>query len=99
MTSRYICWSRSDTERLLDLGQPGNEAVDVLRQRVEVEARAGRRGDAEPRHQRLGAVVAGPDGNVLPVQDLRDVVRMDVLELEADDAGAPVGRRAEDADA
>ena len=44
-------------------------------------------------------MVAGADGDALPVEDLRDVVRVHALELEADDAGAPVGRRPEDADA
>src|SRR6478735_7133912 len=99
MTSRYICWSRSDTERLLDLPQPGDEPVDVVRDRVEVEARARRGGDAEARHQRLRAVVARANRDVLPVEDLRDVVRVHALELEADDAGAAVRGRAEHTDA
>jgi hypothetical protein len=43
--------------------------------------------------------MAGADGDVLPVEDLRDVVRVDAFELEADDAGAPFCWRAEDADA
>src|SRR6266516_1987296 len=74
-------------EGLPDLEQAVDQAVDVLGKRVEVEARAGRGGDAETRHQRLGAVVAGTNGDAFPVEDLRDVVRVDVLELEADDAG------------
>ena len=62
---------------LLDLVQPVDQAVDLLGDRVEVEARARRRGDAEARHQRLRAVVAGADGDALPVEDLGDVVRVD----------------------
>jgi hypothetical protein len=45
-------------------------------------------------HQRLAAVVAGADRDALQVEDLRDVVRMDVREVEGDDARAPLGRRA-----
>ena len=44
-------------------------------------------------------MVTGADGDTFPVQDLGDVVRVHVGELEADDAGAAVGGRAEDADA
>src|SRR5262249_43024935 len=98
MTSRYI-WSSSDTERLLDLVEPCDEPVDVFRDRVEIEARACRRCDAEPRHQRLRAVVARPDGDCIPVEDLRHVVGVYALELEADDARAPVGGRPEDPNA
>src|SRR5205085_267922 len=98
MTSRYSCWSRSDTECLFHLVQPRNEPVDVVRDRVEVEAGTSRRGHAETRHQRLRAVVARAHGDVLPIEDLRDVVRVDALELEADDAGPAVCGRAEHAD-
>src|SRR3954468_2793682 len=99
MTSRYICWSRSDTERVLHLVKTRDEPVDVLGQRIEVEARARRRGDPEARHQRLRAVVARANGDILPVEDLCDVVRMHVLQLEADDAGTAIGGRAEHTDA
>ena len=42
-------------QRGLDLVQPRHEALDLLGDRVEVEARARRRGDAEARHQRIRA--------------------------------------------
>src|SRR3954468_8329256 len=97
MISRYI-WS-SDTKGVLYLLEPLDQTLDVFGDRVQVEARARRRRNTEARHQRLRAVVARANGDVLPVEDLRDVVRVHVLELEADDAGAAGGGRAEHADA
>ena len=61
----------------MGLVQAFDEAVDLLGDRVEVEARAVRRRDAELRHQRLAAVVAGADRDAFHVEDLRDVVRVD----------------------
>src|SRR5438128_2790573 len=84
------------SERLLDLVQALDEAVDLLGDRVEVEARPVRGGDAEPGHQRLTAVVPGADRDALPVEDLGDVVRMDALDVERDDPGAPLRRRPKD---
>ena len=106
MTSRYS-WSNSLIQRqngagasqvLLDLVQAVDQPVDLLGDGVEVEARARGRGDAEASHQRLGAVVAGADGDALPVEDLRDVVRMDPGDVERDDPGTPLDGRPEDAD-
>src|SRR4051812_6644307 len=103
MTSRYIC-SKSFISRApaslrscmhrLDALHGRGEPVDVLGRVVEVEARAVRGGDAELAHQRLAAVVAGADADAVEVEELRDVVRVDPLNVEADDAGAPVGGRA-----
>src|SRR5439155_14699242 len=80
--------ARPVSERLVDLVQAFDEAVDLLGDRVEVEARAVRGGDAEPGHQRLAAVVPGADRDALPVEDLGDVVRMDAVDLERDDPRA-----------
>ena len=45
-------------------------------------------------------MVAGPDGDAVAVEDLRDVVRVDALHLEGDDAAAIVARgRPEDGQA
>src|SRR5436305_13780007 len=66
---------------------------DVLRCVVEVEARTVRGGDAEAPHQRLAAVMARTDGDRVEIEELRDVVRVHALDVEADDAGTPVGRR------
>ena len=45
-------------------------------------------GDAEAAHQRLRAVVAGADADALAAEDLGDVVRVDALEGERDEAAA-----------
>src|SRR5215204_2210432 len=74
--------------------EPLVEAVDVLLEGVEVEARSVRRRDAQPGHQRLAAVVARADRDALPVQNLRDVVRVDALHVERDDPGPLLRRRA-----
>ena len=75
--------------------QPGDEPVDLLGDRVDVETRARRRGNAEARHQRLRAVVACADGDALPVEDLGNVVGVDAVDVERDDPRAAVGRRPE----
>ena len=71
-----------------------DEAVDVLLGVVEVEAGAGRSVDAEAGMERLGAMVAGADANGGLVEDGADVVWMDAVEREGDDAAAIFGRRA-----
>src|SRR4051794_15173268 len=77
-----------------------DEAVDLLARVVDCEARSGGRRHSEPVHQDLSAVVAGANADRVPVEDLRDVVAVDVLELEGDDPGSIVAqRRAEDAQA
>src|SRR6188472_2342970 len=99
MTARYSCSNSltwRSTQGHLDLVEAGDEPVDLLGDRVEVEARARRRRDPEPRHQRLCAVMPRADGDAFPVEDLRDVVRMNALHVEGDDPGAPLGRRPED---
>src|ERR671930_1251676 len=99
MTSRYrssaaiYCWTRhslaEDTACFVDaVDQP----VDLLGHRVEVEARAVRGRHAEPRHQRLAAVVTGADRDALGIEHPRDVVWMDALDVEGHDSGAAVGR-------
>src|SRR5260221_8733507 len=99
MTSRYSCSnSLISAEALLHLVQAGDEPVDLFGERVEVEARACRRRDPETRHQRLGAVVPGANRDALPVEYLRDVVRVDPGDVERDDSGPPLDRRAEHLD-
>ncbi len=44
-------------------------------------------------------MVTRADGHALPVEHLRDVVRVDVVERERDDARAALGRRTEEPDA
>src|SRR6266550_4356104 len=71
-----------DPEDLLRRVHDAYERVALFDRVVQVEARAGRRRDAEPRHKRLVAVVPGPDAHGLAVEDRRDVVRMDPLDVE-----------------
>src|SRR5258708_3639665 len=79
--------------------QPVDELVDLLLHRVQIETRAVRCGYAELLHQRLTAVMAGANRDALHVENLRDVMRMDPLDVERDDACAPLGRRAVERDA
>src|SRR5829696_724285 len=74
---------------LPDAADARDEAIDVFARVVEVEARAVRGGDAELSHQRLAAMVPGANADTVEVEELRHVVRMGVVEVEADDAGAP----------
>ena len=67
-----------------------DEAVDLVRDRVDVEARAIRRGHAELAHERLAAVVACPNRDPVEVEHLRDVVRVDAVDVEGDDPGPAV---------
>ncbi len=46
--------------------------------------------DAQMLHQRLGAVVSGPDGHTAGVQNGRYIVGMNLVDIEADDAVAAV---------
>src|SRR5438067_1096744 len=79
--------------------QSVDELVDLLLHRVEIEARAVRRGDAELLHQRLAAMMSRADRDSLHVEDLRDVVGMDAVDVERDDAGAALRGRAVQGDA
>ncbi len=74
----------------LTLYRPLEEAVDLLGDRVEVEARPVRGGDAEPSYQRLTAMVPGADRDAPPVEDLGDVVRMDALDSNETIPRAPL---------
>src|SRR5204862_3080053 len=68
------------------------ETLDVINVIIDVEGCAGRRGDAEPPHQRLGAMMARADADAVPVENRGQVVRMDVAVGEGHDAGPVVPR-------
>src|SRR5690242_15966822 len=68
-----------------------DQGVDLRRRRVEVGRHPAGGLDTEPRVGRLGAVVTGSDRDAARVDDLRDVVRVDALQLERD--GATTHRR------
>ena len=67
-------------EAILDLADRVDQQVDLGRRVVEIEARAGAGGDAEPIVQRLRAMVAGADGDAMLVEKLGHVVRMGLSE-------------------
>src|SRR6187455_2485833 len=67
------------------------QALDVLGIVVDVEAGPRRRRQVVTLHEGLRAVVAGPNRDPLLIQDGRDVVWMDAIDDEADDAGMLVG--------
>jgi len=63
-----------------------DEGVDVLAAIVEGKRGAGGCSDTQAPHQGLGTVMAGADGDPLPVEDGADVVWMDVAEEEGEHA-------------
>src|ERR1700694_1670764 len=85
--------SGASGEDFAGLVQTVDEAVDLVLERVEVEAGSVRRRHSELLHQRLAAVVPGADGDALHVENLRHLVGMDVAEIEGDDARAPLSGR------
>ena len=87
-------------EDAADVEQRVDQAVDLVAGVVDGEARPGRGRHAEPLHQHLGAVVPGPYGDAVAVEDLGDVVGVDAVHREGDDSAAVVARgRSEDGQA
>ncbi len=78
-------------EAVADFGDDFDQEIDFGGRVVEVEAGAGAGGDSEAVVEGPGAVVAGADGDALLVEQLGDVVRVWLVEREADEAGAVVG--------
>ena len=75
LATRLACaFAALGAEAVADLGDDFDQQVDFGRRVVEVEAGPGAGGDAEPVVERLGAVVAGADGDALLVEQLGDVV-------------------------
>src|SRR4051812_14451543 len=70
------------------------EDVDVAFVVVQVKACPRCGGGAKDPHERLGAVMAGPDADVALVEHLGEVVRVDAAEREAERCAAQldVGR-------
>ena len=61
-----------------------DQRVDLFERVVESEGSASGRGNAVAIHQRLGAVVSGPDGDAFLIDDRADVMGMDSFEDERD---------------
>src|SRR5687767_14604417 len=66
----------------LQVRDGGGEALDVGLRGVDGEAGPQRAADAEPPHERLGAVVSGADGDAPLIEQRRAVVRVDPLDVE-----------------
>src|SRR6266498_829113 len=82
----------SDLEHALGGLDRRDERVAFGDRVVQVEARAGRGGNAEPVHERLITVVARPHAQAFAVEDLRDIVWMNALDGERDHADPIVQR-------
>src|SRR5947199_3375042 len=82
------CRTRSTSgEDLLDLLDARDERVGVVHVVVDVEGGACGRGEVEPLHERLGAVVARTDADPFDIEDRGDVVRVSAVDREGHDAG------------
>ncbi len=64
----------------------GRQAIDIVAGVVQVEAGSGCGDCAEAFHQWLVAVVAGPDGDVVLVEERSHVVRVNSVDVEREDA-------------
>src|SRR5687768_1915186 len=85
-------------EYLLGFPDSIDECVDVFPVVVHVEGRTRGRAYVEPAHERLRAVIAGPDADSIAIQDSREVVGMYVAQSEAYDPAPVARRRAVDSD-
>src|SRR5215218_1082482 len=68
-----------------------DETVDVVEGVVDIKAGAGRTHDAQGIHEWLGTVMTGADGNVFGIEDAGNVVRVNVSQIEGNDAAAESG--------
>src|SRR5207245_9605096 len=83
------CRTRSTSgEDLLPLLDSGEERIDVVEIVVDVEGGPRGRGEIEPLHEGLGAVMPGTDADPLDIEDRGDLGRMGAAERERDDAGS-----------
>src|SRR5882672_1562281 len=79
LAPRYALRSRSSSKEPLRLGDRFHQGIDVSLGIVDVAARPVRRRHVEALHQRLRAVMPGPDGHSLTIEDRRHIVRVDQL--------------------
>jgi MFS family permease len=85
-----------------DVGETVEQPVHVDARVVDRKRRSRRRGDAEPAHQRLRAMVPGTNAHARPAEDLANVVRMRAGERERDERSSlghverPVNRQLRD---
>src|SRR5688572_10918512 len=76
---RLLRSARNDisAKQFLDLINPTHQQVHFFFGVVKIEAGTGGRGEPEFLMQRLGAVMAGANGDPVLIQDLRYIMRMD----------------------
>src|SRR5690625_5861627 len=86
----------SNREKPLQFADRFHESGDFFPSVVKVETGARRRGDSEPFHQWLRAVMPAAQSDSFLIGEGHDVVRMKIVEVEADDSG-PLSFRAKDA--
>src|SRR3990167_7052814 len=91
MISRYSSSVRDTVEDLLGVDEGAGEGVHLVRVIVDVEAGAGGAGHPQCAHERLAAVVPGPHGDPLGIQQLAEVVRVQAADVEGDDAAPQRG--------
>jgi MFS family permease len=83
----------SELQNAADGREPVDQPHRVRGRVVHGVRRAGRSRDAEPAHQRLGAVMTGANAHALAAEDLADVVRVRPGERERDQRTTVGGRR------
>ena len=71
-----------------DLSYSLRQNVDLLPAVVDVETGAAGRHTAQPSHERLRAVMPGSDRYAIAVEDGAHVMRMQITQVESDDATA-----------
>src|SRR6478736_278051 len=79
---------RSETEDIAGTVERIGQSVDVVLVVVQIKTGAGGGVDAQQAHERLGAVVPGPQADVALIEHLGQIVRVDVAEPEAERGAA-----------
>ena len=95
------CHNRAHFRRKTDLAisSAGAEDVDFCERVIEIKARASAGVDSQPAVQRHRAMMSGADRNPFAIEQLSDVVGMELVHRETDDARFPTCRGAENSHA
>src|SRR3990172_9394935 len=78
-------------KQLLDSSETPDQSRNFFESVVEVKARAHGAYDAEAAHQRLSAVMPGPNRDPVLVKNLGDIVRVDSGKVEAHNSTSGLG--------
>ena len=95
-TLHRLSFAALGAEAIADLCENFDQEVDFGGGVVEVETGPGTGRDSEAVVEGPSAMVAGADGDALQVEELRDVVRVRLVERKADEASAVIRVGAED---